>query len=214
MRVLLLSTDLELGGYPLRLARLAPLLATIGIEPVVGCLAAPGPLSEDLTRAGIETFACNARSPRDVGVLARLARRVARYDPDVIHAGLLHANVAARLVGRLDRPRPIITTTVTIEIERHWHNALESLTGRASDRHVVNSAPVKRHVCDRLGFDPARVAVIPNAIDFAAIDATAPAERTEFGIPREAPLVVWAGRLDPVKDFETMLDALVPRLSR
>ena len=99
IRVMLLSTDLERGGLPLRIARMAPLLRNVGIEPVVGCLASRGPLAEQLEQQGIETFACGGRGRFDAACLGKLVRLLRHYSPDVLHAALFHANLAARLEG-------------------------------------------------------------------------------------------------------------------
>lgn len=208
MRVLMLMTDLQRGGLPLRMVRLAQRFPEYGIEPVVGCLSGPGPLTVDLENGRIAWFSCDARSPRDVGCLSRLARAVRRIKPNVIHAALFHANLAARLVGRLDARRPIITSTVTIEIERRWHRLFESLTAAASDVHVANAQCVADHLVRDLGFAADRLVVIPNALDLAAIERTPAVERCAMGLAEDAPLIAWAGRMDPVKDLPTWLAAV------
>ncbi|MFH1417866.1 MAG: glycosyltransferase [Planctomycetota bacterium] len=205
---MMLSTDLRRGGLPNRLVRLAIHLRGAGVEPIVGCLAERGPLCDELESAGIETFACGARGPFDVSVLLALARHVRRFNPDLIHSSLFHANLAARLVGRLDRPRPLVTSTVTIEIERRWHRVLESLTCGGSDLHVANSAAVAVHLCEDLCFPPDRVVVIPNGISLREIDAVPPVERADHGIEDDVPLVVWAGRMDPVKNLTFLVDVI------
>ncbi len=204
----MLATDLQPGGLPMRLVRLADRLRDCDVEPVVGCLASRGPLSDELAAAGIETFCCEARGRFDLGCLAGLARHVRRVDPDVVHASLFHANVAARLVGRLDRCRPIVTSIVTIEIERTWHRWLESLTGGWSDVHVANSAAVARHLSDELGFPPERVVVVRNAVAFEEIDGALPVDRIGHGLRADVPLIVWAGRMDPVKNLPTFVEAV------
>jgi glycosyltransferase involved in cell wall biosynthesis len=208
IRALMLTTDLQRGGLPLRLVRLASALRAFDIRPTVGCLAGRGPLSEWLESAGIETFACDARGSYDAGCLARLARQIRRAAPDLIHASLFHANLAARLVGRLDRARPIITSTVTIEIERGWHRWLEALTADRSDRHVANSAAVARHLREDLGFSPDRVVVIPNGLDIEEINRAPRIAREKWGLDGDVPLVAWAGRMDPVKDLETFVETI------
>lgn len=203
---MMLSTDLQPGGYPLRLARLATALRDRGVEPIVGCLAKRGPLHETLEAAGISTFSCDARGGFDAMCLPRLARHVRRIDPDLIHAGLFHANLAARLMGRLDRPRPIITSTITIEIERLWHRWGEALTGGMSDLHLANAPSVAEHVIDDLGFSADRVRLLRNGIDLSVVDRIASARRAELGIPDSVPLLVWAGRMDPIKDLPTFVN--------
>jgi len=208
LRVMMLTTDLQRGGLPLRLVRLACRLRDVDVEPIVGCLAPPGPLSAVLESAGIETFSCDAHGSFDATCLTRLAGHVRRIRPNLIHSSLFHANLAARLVGRFDAPRPIITSTVTIEIERTWHRWMESLTCGWSDLHVANSAAVAAHVCTDLGFSPSRVVVIPNGVDIERIDQAPMIERQAFGIEPDVPLVVWAGRMDPVKDLATFVEVI------
>ncbi len=215
LRVLMLATDLQRGGLPLRLAALARRIRDLDVEPIVGCLAPPGPLTESLERDRIATFACGAAGRFDASCLFRLARHIRGFNPDLIHSALMHANLAARLVGRLDRPRPIITSTVTIEIERRWHRWVESFSASASDLHVANSAAVARHLCDDLGFSSERLRIVPNGLDLAQIDAAPPVRLDEFGIPPQSRLIVWAGRMDPVKNLHALLDCisrLIPRM--
>ena len=160
-RVLLLVTDLERGGTPLRLARLASGLRERGLEVHVGCLARPGPVSRDLDAAGIPNFACNACRVRDVGALWRLVGHVRRIRPDVIHSTLTHANVAARIVGLLCGV-PVVTSTATIEVERKWHAWAERLS--AGFGHIVNSEAVADHVRRVFAIRAGRF-VIPPSID-------------------------------------------------
>lgn len=209
----MLTTDLERGGLPLRLVRLAPRLREVNVEPIVGCLAPAGPLSGELESAGIETFSCDARGSYDLACLSRLMHHVRRIDPDLIHASLFHANMAARLVGRLDRPRPILTSTVTIEVERGWHRWLEALTWGGSDLHVANSKAVAVHLCEELGLPHRRVIVVPNGVDISRLDAAPTAGRQALGLDDDVPLILWAGRMDPVKDLETFVE-VVDRLNR
>jgi glycosyltransferase involved in cell wall biosynthesis len=205
MRVLMLATDLERGGLPMRLARLAIALRGAGVEPVVGCLAPPGPVSADLEAAGIETFSCEAAGRYDVSCLRRLADHVRRIRPDLIQSFLFHANLAARLVGRQGQCRPLVTGTVTIEIERPLHRLLESLTCGLSDLHVANSRAVADHLVVDLGFPPERIVVIPNGIVLEDIDRTPAIGRSSHGLADRVPLIVWAGRMDPVKNLETFV---------
>jgi len=207
-RVLYLSTDLQRGGLPLRLCRLVLRLRDLGVTPIVGCLTTPGPLSDELSAAGIEVFACGGRGGLDVSCLWRFAGFVRRFDPDLIHASLFHSNLAARLLGRCDRPRPIITSTVTIEIERAWHRWGEWATAGLSSLHVANGLAVAAHLKNELAFSPDRLAVIPNGIELAGFESAEPIDRASFGIPSDVPIVLWVGRMDRVKDLSTFVNAV------
>jgi glycosyltransferase involved in cell wall biosynthesis len=204
MRVMLLVTDLERGGAPLRIARLARGLARAGDEVHVGCLGPRGPVSADLDAAGIATFACEARSPRDLLALKRLAGHVQRIRPDVIHATLTHANVAARLVGTIHRV-PVIASTATVEIERASHRVLERASTAMDRAHIVNSRVVAEHVVKHYGVPSRNVFVVPPSLDPMPIPIDRRAARAQLGLPKTAFVVAWVGRLDPVKRCELIV---------
>ncbi len=204
MRVVLLVTDLQRGGTPLRLARLAVGLRDAGIAVHVGCLAPPGPVGDALEATGIPTFACGARSARDCAALVRLAHHLRRIRPDLIHATLTHANVAARIAGGWLRI-PVVTSTATIEVERRWHLVLERLTARWDRGHIVNGRTLARHVAEVFRVPPARIHVIPPCPPPVAGDMRRDEARAQLGIPPHEFVVLWVGRLDRVKRVELVI---------
>ena len=204
MRVMLLVTDHERGGTPLRLARLARALRDTGVEVFAGCLAPPGPVSAELAAGGVPTFACGAAGAHDWAALWRLAQHVQRIRPDLIHATLLHANVAARLVGLLHRV-PVVTATATIEVERRWHAWAERLTGRMDRGHIVNSAALAGHVVRTFWLPWRHVHVVPPSLDLPLERPKRAAARAALGIPDHEFVVAWAGRFDPVKRLDLVV---------
>jgi len=203
VRVMLLVTDLERGGTPLRLARLAHSLRAAGVDVHVGCLAAAGPVSRDLEHAGVPTFACGARRARDLLALWRLRHHVRRIAPDLIHSTLMHANVAARLVGAWCGV-PVLGSTATLEIERRWHIRLERWTGRLERGHIVNSSALAAHVVARFGRPRALVHVIPPSVTPPPRQERT-AARARLDLPPDAFVVLWAGRFDPVKRVDVVV---------
>jgi len=207
VRVVLLVTDLEPGGTPLRLAQLAIGLRDAGLEVCVGCLARPGPVTHRLREAGVPTFACRARRPRDLTALRRLYRHLYSLRPDLIHATLTHANVAARLVGRVLRV-PVLTSTATIEVERRSHVLLERLTARLDDGHVVHSQALADHVVRTFCIPPERVHVVPPFVTPPSQVPSRTEARRQFGLPADAFVVTWIGRFDPIKRLERLVRAV------
>jgi len=77
-----------------------------------------------------------------------------------------------------------------------------------ADRLVAANAIERNGLIAAYGADPARVAVIPCGVDtdvFTAGDATA--ARAALGLP-PGPLLLYVGRIAPIKGLETLLDAL------
>ncbi len=206
MRVALLVTDLQRGGAPLRIASYARGLRALGVDVYVGCLAPRGPVSDDLERLGIPTFACDARSPRDLLALRRLSARLTAIRPDLLHATLTHANLAARLVAR-HLGHAVLTSTATIEVQRRWHLWLERLTAARDDGHIVNSRTLAEHVQRRFGRSPQRIFIIPPTLDPPKL-IDRPAARALFALSDDHLAIAWLGRFDPVKRLDLLLDAV------
>src|SRR5262245_23746419 len=164
LRVVLLVTDLQRGGTPLRLAGLARGLKAAGVDVHVGCLAGRGPVSEELEAAGIPTFACGAKNARSFWALLRLIGHLRRIQPDLIHATLPHANVAARLVGGY-LGIPVVTSTATIEVERRWHRWIERRTAGWDRGHIVSSRALAEHVRTAFRVPAKRVHVVPMSLE-------------------------------------------------
>jgi starch synthase (maltosyl-transferring) len=201
---MLLVTDLQPGGTPRRIARLARGLRGAGLDVHVGCLAPAGPVSAELQRDGVPAFACDAAGPRDLAALRRLSEHVRCIRPRLIHSTLTHANVAARLVGLLHRV-PVIGSTATIEVERRWHLRAERLTARVDRMHIVNSVAVAEHVRRVFGLPASKIAIVPPSVEPIAERPTREAAREALGIPEHEFVVLWVGRIDPVKRLEIVV---------
>lgn len=217
-RIVLLVTDLERGGAPLRIAELARRLPAFGWEPHVGCLAPPGPVGALLEAAGIATFACDARGAADWPALLRLRRQLRETQPALIHGTLLHANVAARIAS-CGLGIPVLASTATIERERRWHLWVERLLAPWDAGHLVNSRALARHVAENLGVFARRVHRVPPLVasphrsegDRARLrDAC----RQELRLCDDCPVIAWAGRLDRVKRVDVLIRAAAIAQSR
>ncbi len=204
MRVLLLVTDLQRGGTPLRIARLARGLRVAGADVTVGCLGLPGPVSGDLEAAGIPTFACLADDARDWAALRRLSRHVRALRPDIIHTTLLHANVAGRLMGLWHRI-PVVSSTATIEVERRWHRWVELVTAHMDRAHIVNSVSVAEHVVRAFRLPRRHVRIVPPSLEPWPRQIPRDAARAALGALDSEFVVAWVGRFDPVKRLDLLV---------
>lgn len=210
LRVTFLITDLKVGGVPLHLHRLVTRLPLDRISPRVISLADEGPVGVMLKRAGVPVLGCQARGASDVSALWRLRQILAADPPDVLHSLLFHANIAARVVGPLAGvpAHRIVNEIQTVEIERKWHLLVDGLTCRMCRVEIGNSPSVLAHLHRAAHVPWSRLRCEWGAVDLEAIDAATPIPRVELGVGPEESLIVWSGRLDPIKGFEEMLEAL------
>ncbi len=206
----MLITDLKTGGVPLHVYRLATSLDPHEFDLQVACLSPPGEVAAMLNDAGIETFACGARTPWDARALWRLARVIRGQRPDLVHAFLFHANTAACLIGPLVGVAPgrIITEIQTVEIDRPWHLAVGGLSSRLC-RYVVGNSPAVVDHLQRAGHVPAaRLKLIVGGVDPDRFADAIPVDRGSLDVPDDAFLLLWVGRLDPVKGLDELIDAV------
>ncbi|MCP4248705.1 MAG: glycosyltransferase [bacterium] len=212
MRILHVITDLETGGVPLHLLRLAGYLHGRGDAVRVVSLAPPGPVSEQLELAGVETGACDAAGWWDWRAVDRLAGIIREFRPDLVHALLFHANIAARLACALagfDAGR-LICEIQTVEVERRWHLAVDRWTQRLCRWTVGNSPSVLEHLA-RGGIDRSRLRLIWGGVDVEALQAADPIDRqalADLGLDAGRPLLLWVGRLDPIKGLDVLVRAI------
>lgn len=205
---MLFITDLQPGGTPLRIASIARGLREAGDEVVVGCLAPRGPVSDELERDGIATFACGARRPWHLGAIGRLRAQLLRIQPEIVHSTLTHANVAARFVCDLLRI-PLLSSTATIEVERRWHLRLERWTAGWDAGQIVNGASLAEHVIREFGRKRERVFIIPPFLDRLPTRIDRAGARQQLNLPPGASVVGWFGRFDPVKRLDLIIDCAI-----
>ena len=207
--VLYVITDLELGGVPLHLHRLALAMRDRGLRVAVVSLARPGPVGDRMKADGIPVYSCDGRGGWDVRVIPRLASIIRRTQPRVIHALLFHANLASRWAAQsvgfpADR---LVCEIQTVEVERRWHLWLDNMTYDLCRFTVGNSPSVIEHLAERGRIPRDRLRLVRGGIEPAPLRQAPASDRTALGAPPDARLVLWAGRLDPVKGLALLLDA-------
>lgn len=159
--------------------------------------------------------------PGRVTGLLRLVRAIRRHRPDAVHVHLLAAQLwgipAARLAGVpvvVSSEHSLMDDTIENRPLTPRLRAVYLLLERMATHTVAVSATTKERLI-RWGVRGQRISVIDNGIDFAALQYS-PSERDrvrrELGIAPGATVVGGVGRLEPVKRFPQLLDALAPTL--
>ncbi len=208
--ILYVITDLELGGVPLHLSRLAGAMQERGFHVAVVSLAPPGPVADRLRAAGTIVYACDGCCGLDFRVIPRLTRLLRRLQPRLVHSLLFHANFAARWAAQAagypaDR---VICEIQTVEVERRWHLWADRLTYDLCRLTIANSPSVLEHLAEQARIPRDRLRLIRGGIDPQPIREAQPADRRTLGLPDGAKMILWAGRLDPVKGLFDLVDAL------
>jgi glycosyltransferase involved in cell wall biosynthesis len=202
-RILLLVTDLEIGGTPTVVRELALRLQQPGsVHVEAACLARMGPVAEQLIESGVPAIALGARHFRELPrVVARLIRLVRDSQIDTVFSFLIHANTAAAIASRFCRGVRFIQSIQTTQRTPRWHWWLQRVVQHSAERVVVPSPSAARVARAWADVPAGKLVVIPNAIDPAEFAVARPSTGEQFRIG-------FIGRLDPVKRIPDLLSAM------
>lgn len=175
-----------------------------------------GPL---LRESGIPVYALGMpRGRLTITALFRLYRILRKEKPDVVQTWMYHADLIGGVMARMVSSAPVfwnirhgdlrtggvsrsamLSALVCARLSRSVPRRIICCAGTAADSHA------------ELGYDSARMTVIPNGID---IDHFQPNKgfreqiRTEFGIEPNTVLLGNIGRFNPAKNHEGLLQTL------
>ncbi|MFD0725412.1 glycosyltransferase [Lysobacter brunescens] len=205
--------NLERGGLERMVIDLALAQRAAGHRPRVACLFAPGALADELRSQGVEVFACHKTAGLDLGAVRRLRAWLGAAPGTVVHthnANAHYHSVAASFGTPVSR---LLNT-------RHGMGAAQPRSrGEWLYRRSMWRTDVVAAVCEAArarfadqGVRPrARLLAVPNGIrveTFAAANAERRAAlRNVLGLAPGTRIIGTVGRLNPVKDQATLLQA-------
>ncbi|MDX2157463.1 MAG: glycosyltransferase family 4 protein [Hyphomicrobiaceae bacterium] len=144
-----------------------------------------------------------------VAQLPRLVALMRARRHRIIHTHQPHASQLGRFAAWTGGARRIIDSVHNDEpffARPSWRVRLKALQ-RITKATIAISANVKAHLVDHVGLDPSRIEVIPYGIE-PPLMVDREAARRDLGVPLEAFVVGFVGRLVPQKDLGTLIDAM------
>lgn len=215
--VLHVISGLATGGAETTLVQLASALQARGMPQHVISVGNRGVYADELERHGVivSTLGIGSLFGGPVGLL-RLVRQMQKLQPRLVQGWMYHGNIMAAVAlrfvpGRADRRLMWNLRASNMDAARYgWLIRLCAMTSTWPDVVIANSqAGVDFHL--GRGFRPKHIELIANGIDtekFQPDPAARAAVRAELGIPADAPLVIHAARVDPMKDHDAFLTAM------
>ncbi len=230
IKVLRVIARLNVGGPALHVAYLAAGLADRGYDTtlVAGSLArgeesmAGTAQERGVTIVPLDELHREIAPIQDVRAILRLARLIRRERPDILHTHTAKAGAVGRIAALLSgNARPaIIVHTFHGHVLRGYFNPVTTLGFRLLERWLarfttalIAVSPEVRDDLVSLGVAPKeKFAVVRLGLQLAerlgaADDARAETRRV-LGVPDEAVLVGWVGRMTAVKQTDDVVRAL------
>lgn len=224
IRVLRLFSRLNIGGPSIHVILLTAGLRERGYETLLVVGQEEDREGNLLGLAGERGVSCTQlaglgreiRLLADLGALWRLGRLMRSFRPDIVHTHTAKAGVLGRLAARLAGV-PVVVHTYHGHVLHGYFGPLKSaffrnaerLLGHASDALLAVSEAVRQ---DLVGFGVApesKIRVVPLGLELEPLCQPLPRGvlRRKTGMPLDAPLVGVVGRLVPIKDIPTFLEA-------
>jgi glycosyltransferase involved in cell wall biosynthesis len=208
---------LELGGAEMMLYKLLAATDRRRFDPAVISLSDNGPLAARIAALGVPVTALGMpRGCLRARPLAHLARRLRARRTGVVHTWMYHADLLGGAFARATGDAKVIWG-VRGSLDPRLSKRSSRMTARACalssrwlpDR-IVSCSERLAEVHVQLGYDRARMMVIPNGFDlsrFSPREELRARTRENLGVERDAPLVGIVGRFDPQKDHGTFVRA-------
>ena len=202
-RVLLLITDLLVGGLPTIVRGLASRLRDhSGAHVEVACLAPWGPVADQIEATGIRVTALGAKGPGDVAAIARLVSLIGQRRFDTVLSFLVHANVAAAIAATWRPEVRHFQCIQTTQPTPRWHWHAQAAAHWMAEKLIAPSESVATVLRDWSGVPREKIVIIQNAVDGEAFPVL-PLP------PGDAPYSIgFIGRLDPIKRIPDLLHAV------
>ncbi|HOW18544.1 MAG TPA: glycosyltransferase, partial [Phycisphaerae bacterium] len=211
IRILHVIPSLDVGGMENGVVNLINALPAERFEHHVACLLHSGPLAERIRgRAGITELHAGRHDPK---AALRLARTILRYRPHLVHARNWScwpdaaAACAMTGIGRLIWG--IHGWTTDRKMPRNRALACRQLARSTRQLYAVCRDAAERFA-EEAGLPVGRFEVLYNGVDAErfAPGGDRAATRAALGLSAEACVIGTVGRLDPIKNYEMLLEAV------
>lgn len=174
-----------------------------------------GAFGEEAQRLGFRVLSLNKKMGNDFSLPFRIAKLISTYGVRVIHARGWATLVEAALASRLARVRGSIyafhgRTYDDLQGRSIKRQMIQSFFVRAYDRIVTLNSLMKREFSRECRLSEDKIDVIANGIELDRFSPSSnrSALREAHGIPLDRFVIGNVGRLDPVKNHETLLRAV------
>jgi glycosyltransferase involved in cell wall biosynthesis len=218
MKIVHIISSLEVGGAEMMLKRLIEAhQGQLSYRPVIVSLTDMGRLGSQLQANGVEVYALGMRSAFDsLRVLWSLMQLIRTIQPDIVQTWMYHADFLGGLASRFAGNRNIIWGVRTTDVRAGGALAtvfVRWLCAQLSHwvpKAIICAAEASRQAHIAVGYDAAKMVVVPNGYDFTWLKASANERqilREQCGISDSNLVVGSLGRFHTVKHQKNFVRA-------
>jgi glycosyltransferase involved in cell wall biosynthesis len=192
------------GGAERQLSLLAPELCRLGVATHVA-YSHEGVNLRPLRTSSVVLHPVIGRGNYDPYLLVKIVSIIRKVRPDIVQTWLPQMDTLAGLASLLTRTPFILSErSSAAAYNSGWKHRLRRHVGIHA-RAIVANSRAGLHYWEGSGN---RQRVIRNGVDFAAVSSSRSASPASVGLPRDARIILFAGRLIEVKNVSRLLDGL------
>jgi glycosyltransferase involved in cell wall biosynthesis len=204
MRVMYLITGLRLGGAENQLALLAEHLQQANFTVLVVAMEPGGLVAAQIKEKGIDVAELHITGLRNLAAGYRNFKEcVKRFQPDIIHSHMIHANIFARIFKLFNGGPKLVNTAHNLKEGNRLLMFSYRLTRKIPDWSTNVSKEAFEYFINKNYFVREKSSFIPNAIDLKTFDPSLYDKndrRVELNLPADTFVFFSAGRLHPQKN--------------
>ena len=209
MRILLLTTHINVGGIGVYTLNLAKYLKKSGHDVTI--VSSGGELAEELTREGISSITIDIKTKFEFSVkvwkaLPRLIKILKHQDIQIVHAQTRVAQVLSFLIQKISGV-PFVTTCHGFFAHKRLSRRLLPCWG---EKVIAISKSVEKHLVEDFKVDPGKVEQIYNGIELDRfLDIKTEKNHMlleQMGLFADDIIIGSVGRLSPVKGFKYLIE--------
>jgi glycosyltransferase involved in cell wall biosynthesis len=211
IKILHVIDSLDLGGAQTVLLNFARFRDRERFALTVAAMHGRGIFARPLEREGIPVVSLSARG-FPPGYLLTLPRLLGKEHFDVVHFHLFGSNWIAKPLAAACGVRLRINhdhCNDRVRAECWWRRSLDGVTNRLSSHIFAVSGSTRDCLVGEEGIHPAKVSILPNAVDTGRFRPAGEAERVKarenLGVSGSRSVVVGLGRLHPQKNWPIFL---------
>lgn len=210
LKIIYVITGLGLGGAEKVVTSLADEMASRGNNVVLvymtgNALVTPSNPTVRLVKIGVNSI-------KDLpNFFVEFRQLHSRFDPDVVHTHLVHANLLVRLCRLFTPIRRLVTTAHNRNEEGRFRMTGYRVTNWLADVSTNVSTEAVRAFEDQKAVPAGKMLAVYNGISLGQFRKSVSGVsqiRSELGLAEDKKLIVAVGRLSAPKDYPNLLNAL------
>ena len=218
IHIFFLARSLHIGGSERQLVNLVKYLDKSKYDTTVACFYGGGVLEQELRGGGIRLLDLKKKGRWDILIfIFRLVKILRKLKPDILYSWLDGPNILGFIAGYLSKVPKVIwgIRASNVDLKKYgiglqisfW---MQTRLSRYIDLIIANSESGKKYHIAR-GFPAKKIVIVPNGINvnhFCPLYSEGVKVKKEWNIKANEILIGLVGRLDPMKDHPTFMEAV------